>query len=299
VKFTARITHFLLPQESNNQKAKILHNLPLFLLIISLFFYRFFLQQIPRAGIVLGYAANISPEKVVELTNQERAKVGLSQLHFDPILANAALQKGADMLAHNYWAHISPTGVEPWTFFKNAGYNYKYAGENLARDFSSPESAVAAWMASPSHRENMLSPRYEDIGVAVVEGNLGGVETTIIVQLFGKRLSSTAVLPEAAKKEATPSSLTSTSSPAPKQFLNSEHEIVYTQPSSLAVVSPFNLSKGVSISISLLLASLLSVDAFLAWRWKIVRISGKSFAHLSFFILVIIGILAINSGGIL
>ena len=52
------------------------------------------------------------------------------------------------MLEHNYWAHVSPDGVEPWQFIQQQNYFYLSAGENLARDFISEKDLVAAWMAS-------------------------------------------------------------------------------------------------------------------------------------------------------
>jgi hypothetical protein len=66
-------------------------------------------------------------------------------------------------------------------------YNYTYAGENLAMNFSEAEDALSAWLASPTHRDNILSQNYEDIGVAVVVGEINGTETTLVVQLFGQR----------------------------------------------------------------------------------------------------------------
>ena len=64
------------------------------------------------------------------------------------------------MIAKNYWAHNAPDGASPWSFFKNVGYRYLYAGENLARDFGDSASVVNAWMNSPTHRDNLLSGRY-------------------------------------------------------------------------------------------------------------------------------------------
>ena len=62
-----------------------------------------------------------------------------------------------------------------------------YAGENLAKGFRTAEGVHEAWMASPTHKENIMSPNYKDIGVAVVEGTLLGKETTLVVQMFGNQ----------------------------------------------------------------------------------------------------------------
>jgi uncharacterized protein YkwD len=89
------------------------------------------------------------------------------------------------MMSENYWSHNSPSGKSPWVWFNQAGYNYVYAGENLAKDFGSTSRMMEAWMASPTHKENIVSPKYEEIGIAVVPGNIGGQDTVLVVQLFG------------------------------------------------------------------------------------------------------------------
>src|SRR3990170_3016481 len=190
-----KIAHLLIPHESNNHKAKLLHNSSLTLLIIGLLLYQGVLSFFPRfSPDILGYAANIPPDEVIRLTNEKRAAAGVGALTTNATLSAAAQAKGADMLNKDYWAHISPDGTQPWYFFTSFGYKYRYAGENLARDFSDPASAVEAWMASPSHKENMLSSKYKEVGVAVIEGDMAGVDTTVIVQFFGTNLVDT--LPE-------------------------------------------------------------------------------------------------------
>src|SRR5207302_5413693 len=112
---------------------------------------------------VLGDSINIAAQDLLNLTNQERQKNGLAPLVMNDQLTNAAKMKAQDMFALNYWAHNSPTGTMPWDFIKKAGYDYEFAGENLARGFTSAPDIVTAWMNSPSHRENMLSPHYKDV----------------------------------------------------------------------------------------------------------------------------------------
>ena len=187
-------------------------------MILTLLFYQAVLQLVPRTGVrILGYAANISVEEVVRLTNDKRVAAGLNALSINESLSSAARAKGQDMLDKDYWAHIAPDGTEPWKFFIDAGYKYKYAGENLARDFSNPSSAIEAWMASPTHRDNVLSDRYNEVGIAVVEGDMNGVDTTLIVQLFGTKLSDANVqvpIAQAQEVAATvPPSLSVTPSP--------------------------------------------------------------------------------------
>lgn len=305
VKIAARISHFLIPQESNNQKARVLHNLPLSLIAVFILVFQVFLQNLPRLGIILGYAANIKPEVVIELTNQKRQEVGLPPLRLDPILSSAALQKGADMSARDYWAHVAPDGTEPWKFFRDAGYEYRFAGENLARDFANAQTAVSAWMASSTHRENILSSRYQDIGVAVIDGDIGGVQTTLVVQFFGTRLASGGIIPvaQAQTKTEVKTPLTATQpTPAPTWALapdSSKTQVLKKAPEAQVLVSPLTVTKNTSITIAGFLVIVLGLDILLVYRRRIVRIGGRSLAHLSFLVVVILGILVIKSGAIL
>ena len=139
---------------------------------------------------ILGFATTIYTKEIVELTNSEREKEGLKTLKENPVLAKIAQEKGQDMFAKNYWAHASPEGIMPWYFFQKNDYKYLYAGENLARDFYTSSAVVSAWMNSPSHRENMLGKNYTEIGVAVLNGKFDGMETTLIVQMFGAPLNT-------------------------------------------------------------------------------------------------------------
>ena len=99
-------------------------------------------------------------------------------------LTNQA-DKAEDMLAHDYFAHTSPQGTTPWSWFDKSGYDYKYAGENLAMGFVSLPDQQQAWMNSTEHRKNILNPNFQDIGVAVVQGRIDGAETTLTVEEFG------------------------------------------------------------------------------------------------------------------
>src|SRR4030066_762830 len=177
MKFFKTLRHLFIPHESNNQKAKLLHSRSLLLIAVGLVAFQLILGFAGKAfPKVLGYAANISPAEVIRLTNAQRAANGLSALSENSSLDGAALAKGNDMLAKGYWAHFAPDGTSPWSFFLSFGYKYKYAGENLARDFGDAGSAVSAWMNSPTHRDNIMNPNYREIGIGVVEGNLAGTE---------------------------------------------------------------------------------------------------------------------------
>lgn len=134
---------------------------------------------------VLGYATDLNVDEVINQTNNQRQANGLTPLSVDSKLAEGANAKAQDMLRYDYWAHVSPSGVQPWYFFTNSGYSYSTAGENLARNFDSTSSVVNGWMNSAEHRNNILSSTYSDIGVAVVNGVMEGKETTLVVAFYG------------------------------------------------------------------------------------------------------------------
>lgn len=132
---------------------------------------------------------------IIEQANQERAERGLQELQENELLSKAAFLKAQDMVGHNYFAHTSPQDVDPWHWLGAVEYEYKYAGENLAMEFSSATSVHDAWMKSETHKENIISEKYQEIGVAVLVGIINEKETKVAVQFFGSPLSGeTAVL---------------------------------------------------------------------------------------------------------
>lgn len=111
-------------------------------------------------------------QKVVDLTNQERAKNGLPALKVDATLSKMAHEKSRDMSANNYFSHTSPTYGSPFDMMKTFGITYTYAGENIAMGQKTPEEVVNAWMNSAGHRANILNSHYTYIGVGYVsQGN--------------------------------------------------------------------------------------------------------------------------------
>lgn len=131
------------------------------------------------------YAGSIKTSVLVETLNSERRAEGMGELEVDPRLVSAAYEKAEDIFEHQYWSHYGPDGQTPWDFILGNGYSYVYAGENLAKGFSSSEGVHSAWMASKTHRENILNPSYNDVGIAVVSGELNGSYVVLVVQMFG------------------------------------------------------------------------------------------------------------------
>lgn len=132
------------------------------------------------------YASDIDANELVALANSERIARGLPPLTIDTRLVSAAEAKSNNMLLLDYWSHYAPDGTSPWDFIEAAHYDYTFAGENLARDFTSTVPIHNAWMNSPSHRDNILNPNFTNIGIVALSGEFQGKETVLVVEMFGK-----------------------------------------------------------------------------------------------------------------
>src|SRR5699024_7076108 len=108
-------------------------------------------------------------QQVVDLTNEERAKYGLSPLQIDRELSRVAKEKYNDMAKNGYFSHNSPVYGSPFDMMKSYGITYRTAGENIAKGQRTPEEVVNAWMNSSGHRANILNGDFTHIGVGFVE----------------------------------------------------------------------------------------------------------------------------------
>ncbi len=142
---------------------------------------------------ILGRTSDIQTVDLLNGTNEERREQNLGDLRINDQLSQAAFLKAQDMFENNYWAHTSPSGVAPWKWFDDTGYNYSVAGENLAKNYPTADATVAAWMDSPTHRENILNDKFVDVGFAVVDGTLEGKATTLVVAYYGAPVTFVAV----------------------------------------------------------------------------------------------------------
>lgn len=183
------------------------------------------------------FAGAFSSEEVADRANRDREAMGLPALRIDSSLTEAALLKATDMSEKEYFAHTAPDGTKPWAFFDRAGYRYRYAGENLAIHFSDVNAQEAAWMKSEKHRENILSPKYADIGVAVADLVWEGKTTTVTVQLFGTRIGE--VVSEATlwKNLSDDASLVSGETIALSESVGKENGILVRQSESIPLMS--------------------------------------------------------------
>jgi uncharacterized YkwD family protein len=121
-------------------------------------------------------------QEVVNLVNQERRRAGLSPLRIHSRLNAAAQAHSNDMARNNFMSHTGSDGSSPFDRMKRYGYNYRWAGENVAAGQSSPQDVMRSWMNSPGHRKNILNGNFRDIGVGYARGGRYGTYWT---QKFG------------------------------------------------------------------------------------------------------------------
>lgn len=179
------ITQLIIPTKKNQYYPVLMRKGFLSVLTIALLVFNLFIDILIPGASSRVFASSINPSNIIALTNSERTNQGLSTLKTDARLSAAAQAKAQDMLSKDYWDHFGPNGESPWQFISGAGYGYVFAGENLAKGFVTAEGVHQAWMASPTHRANIINENYKDIGVATVEGTLQGESVVLVVQMFG------------------------------------------------------------------------------------------------------------------
>jgi len=315
-----KLHHFLVPHTGNNHRAKALHHEALlaYVLVFAVFNLAVKLVHKTAPG-VLGYATDIRVERLLEDTNAKRAEAGLPALILNETLSQAAAGKAADMFANNYWAHNSPQGKTPWDFILAAGYSYTLAGENLAKNFDTSDGVVDAWMASPTHKANIVKDGYQDVGFAVVNGMLNGEETTLVVQMFG--VSSGRPIAQVPKAEAAAPQVT----PVPEEPTPSVVEVPEAEPVAQVTAAPVqeesragtlpvvtfgsvsvapvvnitSLTHAVVYVFTGLIIGVLAIDAYVVSRKKLVRLTGHNVAHILFLGTVFISGLAIARGSLI
>ncbi len=181
-----RVQNYFVPTHENVYRPHLLGRASLvFFLALTLAVEGFLVSNLVARQSDGTFLSAVFASDVIWYTNTERAQAKVSEVHEDKKLDAAAQAKADDMAAKGYFSHVGPDGALPWTWVLRSGYAYKVAGENLAVRFTDSSDVVHAWMASPSHRANVLKPVYADIGVGVANGMFEGQPATFVVQYFG------------------------------------------------------------------------------------------------------------------
>ncbi len=297
MRFIDHIVHHFIPHRNNNHKAHALQAPVLFIYLLFFVIVQFSAPFILKGkGAVLGYAVNIEESNLLNYTNEKRVENGLKPLKLNSALQQAALAKAKYMFANDFWAHNAPDGTTPWKFIEDAGYNYIFAGENLAKDFEDSKSVVDAWMASPTHSANILQEKYQDIGFAVLNGVLKGEETTLVVQMFGTSVSSSSQ----SSAQTPPSQVSgATEEKMPIKLAPPEAQRIKIETATGNSISNFIFTKEFSLLFIGFLMILLAIDGFFIWNKKIIRISSHGSAHMLFLVFSLLAVLFLQSGKIL
>ncbi|MFC1700089.1 CAP domain-containing protein [Patescibacteria group bacterium] len=282
-----QFVHRFLPHEEEQRRSKFLSNGAMFLYCVFVFSITVTFRFLPKlAPGILGYASNINVSDLLSQTNQKRAEKGLPPLRLNSTLSEAAKRKAYHMFENDYWSHISPDGTEPWDFILGQGYDYIYAGENLAKNFSSSKQVVEGWYNSPTHKSNLLGSNYDEIGFAVVNGTLDGYETTLVVQMFGRPRDRTQIasvleeeelLEEVSVLEEVPEPVMGT------QITVNPQEVEPT-------LDVTKVSRSMSLTFGGFVGSLLALDVWYSKKKGIKKFTGHTFAHLTILLMVIVSI---------
>jgi uncharacterized protein YkwD len=123
--------------------------------------------------------APLLARRALELVNDARARgTRCGERSFGPAppvrlsetLASVAFGHAADMAKHNYFEHQDLAGRSPADRVRAVGYREKLVGENIAYGPKSPEEVVRGWLESPGHCENIMDPRFAEMGIAYAAG---------------------------------------------------------------------------------------------------------------------------------
>lgn len=289
-----KLSHWFIPHQDTHQKAHLIswQALLIYILLFILLKVSFSIVGYAKPGI-LGISSHIDQKRLIELTNQERAKKGLPSLAESESLDKAAQMKAQNMFAENYWAHFAPSGKSPWDFILVAGYKFTYAGENLAKNFYQSDDVVAAWMVSETHRENLLNSRYQDIGIAVVDGVLNGEKTTLIVQMFGntQNITPQPIVNVSGQQVVVPQ----------KDYLQTPQLVASVQnPITVKpILDPYQVLKAGSVGVIFLIAILLVIDVWVLTRRRVFRLTSHHLAHMALLGVTAATLLTSSPGAIL
>lgn len=126
--------------------------------------------------------------EILRLVNQERQAQGLNPVTRNQTLEDEAAEYACELIHYDYFGHVNAvTGATLTDRADQVGYDYWIIGENLAAGQLSPAQAMADWMDSPCHRENLLNPAFTELGVGIRSGGDYGLYW---VQEFGRPFSS-------------------------------------------------------------------------------------------------------------
>lgn len=243
--FWEKLRRHFVPSQHNAYRPHILRNgwLGIFLAVV-LAAEGFMVASLVARQSSQSFLAAVVSSDVIALTNEQRSLEHVGTLTENAELTAAAQAKADDMAAKGYFSHVGPDGKEPWAWISESHYDYVYAGENLAVRFIDSSDVVKAWMASPSHRANIVKGVYTEIGVGVANGTYQGQPAVFVVQYFGSPAAATVAPEPATVVPIATAPTTAEFKPAPKPVTKP----VETAPIAVATTPPAPQVEGAAVT---------------------------------------------------
>lgn len=149
--------------------------------------------SLPRVNNVIAAEPKISAttnemnaEGIIKFSNIERDKFSFNELEINEELTELANNRIEDMQKLGYFAHTNPEGLGLKQFVGKIDYDYLIVGENLSMNYYDNEEVVAAWMDSETHRDNILRPEFDEIGIGYGDVIINNKKVFIIAMILGK-----------------------------------------------------------------------------------------------------------------
>jgi uncharacterized protein YkwD len=184
--------------------------------------------------------SSTSEQQLFQLTNQARAAAGRKALHWDARLATLARARAKDMIVRNYFAHqIPPDGHTVFDVMSNVGYCFNLAGENIGWNNYPDDQATSAiqamFMNSPDHRQNILGPAWDVVGIGAYKGPDGKKMWAVV---FADKCGSVAPAPKPHPTKPKPPAKPAPAKPAPAKPKLTPTPRVFATPTPTAVPTP-------------------------------------------------------------
>ena len=189
----SRLKDFFIPHTGNNHAPHILHPKRallyggVFIATKTIVFITILL--LPLQAYMLPDVLAEQERQLDSLINDLRAQNDLPALPANTQLTTSAQFKADDMVASGYFSHTGPNDHTFKYFLKQAGYEYRVAGENLAMGFVNAQDVMLAWEQSPLHYRNLVDSDFVEMGLGIASGNYKGKDTVFIANHFGQPLT--------------------------------------------------------------------------------------------------------------
>jgi uncharacterized protein YkwD len=158
---------------------------------------------VPRGEPAQALDPEAARKELLALTNVSRTSNGLPSVLMDPRLTALAIDRSEDMIARDYFSHyIPPDGRTVIDLLESLGVRMRSGAENIAwnnaLDFMTVQEASNDFMNSPTHRVNVLNPRWERVGTGAAQGRGRQMYAVVFLQTSAEETSPRTVAPSSA-----------------------------------------------------------------------------------------------------